>query len=60
MVLNSDPEEVVEHTQIFHSKLLLKSGNDPAEKWLIGGCEDNAINIEQQIHSVSSMMIDEQ
>jgi hypothetical protein len=58
-VLNSDPEEVVEHTQILHSKLLLKSGNDPAEKWLAGGCEDNVINIEQQVRSVSSMVVDE-
>jgi hypothetical protein len=47
MRLNSDPEKIVEHTQILHSKLLLKSGNDPAEKWLTGGCEDNVINIEQ-------------
>jgi hypothetical protein len=60
MKLNSDPEEMVEHTQILHSKLLLKSGNDAAEKWLIGGCEDNIINIEQQVHSVSSMVIDKQ
>jgi hypothetical protein len=28
MRLNSDPEEVVEHTQILHSKLLLKRGDD--------------------------------
>jgi hypothetical protein len=32
MRLNSDPEEVVEHTQILHSKLLLKSGDDAAKK----------------------------
>jgi hypothetical protein len=30
MRLNSDPEEV-EYTQILHSKLMLKSGNDAAE-----------------------------
>jgi hypothetical protein len=59
-VLNSDPKEMVELTQILHSKLLLESGNDPAEKWLIGGCEDNVINIEQQVRSVSSMVVDEQ
>jgi hypothetical protein len=58
MRLNSDPKEMVEHTQILHSKLLLKSGNDAAEKWLTGGCEDNVINIEQQVRNVSSMVID--
>jgi hypothetical protein len=47
MRLNSDPEEMVEHTQILHRKLLLKSGNDAAEKWLTGGGDDNIINIEQ-------------
>jgi hypothetical protein len=46
MRLNSDPEEMVEHTQILHSKLLLKSSNDTTEKWLTRGCEDNIINIE--------------
>jgi hypothetical protein len=58
MRLNSDPEEVVEHTWILHSNLLLKSGDDAAEKWLTGGCEDNIINIEQQVRSVRSMVID--
>jgi hypothetical protein len=60
MRLNSDPEEMVEHTQILHRKLVLKSGNDAAEKWLTGGGEDNIINIEQQVRSVSSMVIDKQ
>jgi hypothetical protein len=60
MRLNSDPEEVMEHTQILHSKLLLKSGDDAAEKWLTGGCEDNIINVEQQVRSVRSMVIDKQ
>jgi hypothetical protein len=60
MRLNSDPEEVVEHTQILHSKLLLKSSNDAVEKWLTGGYEDNIINIEQQVRSVRSMVIDKQ
>jgi hypothetical protein len=60
MRLNSDPEEMVEHTQILHSKLLLKSDNDAAEKWLTGGCEDNIINIEQQVRSVRSMVRDKQ
>jgi hypothetical protein len=59
-VLNSDPEEMVELTQILHRKLLLESDNDPAEKWLTGGCEDNVINIEQQVCSVSPMVVDEQ
>jgi hypothetical protein len=60
MRLNSDPKEMVEHTQILHRKLLLKSGNDAAEKWLTGGGEDNIINIEQQVRSVNSMVTDKQ
>jgi hypothetical protein len=32
MRLNSDPEEMVEHTQILYRKLLLKRGNDATEK----------------------------
>ena len=58
MRLNSDPEEV-ECTQILHSKLLLKRGDDPAKEGLTGGCEDNVINIKQQVRSLSAM-IDEQ
>jgi hypothetical protein len=45
-MLNSDTEEVVELTQILHRELLLESGNDPTEKWLTRGGEDNVINIE--------------
>ena len=60
MRLNSDPEEVMECTQILHSKLLLKRGDDPAKEGLTGGCEDNVINIEQQVRSLSAMVIDEQ
>jgi hypothetical protein len=32
MRLNSDPKEVVKHTQILHRELLLKRGGDPAKK----------------------------
>jgi hypothetical protein len=59
-VLNSDTEEVVELTQILHRELVLESSDDPAEKWLVGGGEDNVINIEQQVCSVGSMVVDEQ
>jgi hypothetical protein len=60
MRLNSDPKEVVENTQILHSKLLLKRGDDAAEEGLTGGYEDNIIDIEQQVRSLSSMVIDKQ
>jgi len=60
MWLNSDPKEVMECTQILHSKLLLKRGDDLAKEGLIGGCEDNVINIEQQVRCLSAMVIDEQ
>jgi hypothetical protein len=45
-VLNSDTEKVMELTEVLHRKLLLESCNDPAEKMLAGGGEDNVINIE--------------
>jgi hypothetical protein len=32
MRFNSDPEEVVKHTQILHSKLLLKRGDNAVEE----------------------------
>jgi hypothetical protein len=32
MRLNSDPEEVVEHTKMLHSKLLLKRGDDAVKE----------------------------
>jgi hypothetical protein len=49
MRVNSDPKEVMECTQLLHSKLLLKRGDDPAKEGLTGGYEDNVINIEQQV-----------
>jgi hypothetical protein len=32
MRLNSDPKEVVEHTEVLHSKFLLKRSDDAAEE----------------------------
>src|SRR6185312_13482863 len=44
--LNSDAQEVVELTQILHSKLLLQRGDDTLKQLLTGGCEHNVIDIE--------------
>ena len=43
--LNSDAQEVVELTQILHSKLLLQRGDDTLKQLLTGGCEHNVKRI---------------
>src|SRR6185295_1760174 len=50
--LNSDAQEVVELTEILHSKLLLQRGDDTLKQLLTEGCEHNVIDIEQQICSL--------
>jgi hypothetical protein len=39
--LNSNTQEVMELTKIFHSKLLLQRGDDALKQLLTGGCEHN-------------------
>jgi hypothetical protein len=39
---------------------LLKRGDDTPEELWTGGGEDNVINIEQQIGSLSTLVIDKQ
>ena len=58
--LNSDAQEVVELTQILHSKLLLQRGDDTRKQLLTGGCEHNVIDIEQQIGSLIPSAVDEE
>jgi len=50
----------MEHTKVLHSKLLLQRGDDALEQRLTEGCENNVINIEQQICSLSPTVIDKQ
>src|SRR6185369_9666786 len=58
--LNSDAQEVVELTQILHSKLLLQRGDDTLKQLLTGGCEHNVIDIEQQICSLIPTAVNEE
>src|SRR6185437_10361918 len=57
---NSNTQEVVELTKIFHSKLLLQRGDDALKQLLTGGCEHNVINVEQQVGSLINTAVDEQ
>ena len=57
--LNSDAQEVVELTQILHSKFLLQRGDDTLKQPLTKGCEHNVINVEQ-IGSLIPTAVDEE
>jgi hypothetical protein len=50
----------MEHTKIFHSKFLLERGNDALEQRLAAGGENNVIHIEEQVSSLTPMVVYEQ
>jgi len=50
----------MELTKILHNKLLLQRRDDELKQLLTGGCENNVINIEQQVCSLISTTVDEQ
>jgi hypothetical protein len=58
--LNSDAQEVVELTEILHSKLLLQRGDDTLKQLLTRGCEHNVINVEQQIGDLIPSAVDKE
>jgi hypothetical protein len=51
---------VVEHPKILHSKFLLERGNDAVEQRLARGGENNVIHIEEQISSLTPIVVYEQ
>src|SRR6185503_13628376 len=57
--LNSDAQ-VVELTEILHSKLLLQRGDDTLKQPLTRGCEHNVINVEKHIGSLIPTAVDEE
>jgi hypothetical protein len=57
--LNSDTQEVVKLTEILHSKLLLQRGDNSLKQLWTGGCQDNFINIEQEVGRPRRTVIDE-
>ena len=58
--LNSYAQEVVELSEILHSKLLLQRGDDTLKQLLTRSCEHNIIDIEQQIGSLIPTAVDEE
>jgi hypothetical protein len=56
--LNCHAQEVVNLTQILHSKLLLERGDNPLEQLWIRSSQNNIINIE--VGNPISMVIYEQ
>jgi len=58
--LNGDTQEVVEHTKVLHSKLLLQGHDDALKQGLTESCENNIIHIEEQIDSLRPMAVNEQ
>jgi hypothetical protein len=57
--LNSDTQEVVKLTEILHSKLLLQRGDNSLKQLWTGSCQDNFINIEQEVGRPRCTVIDE-
>lgn len=57
-MLNMHTQEVVKDAKILHLELLLKGTNSSLEQRGGGSCQHNVINIEQEVDSVCSTMID--
>jgi hypothetical protein len=55
-----DTEEVVKRVEVLHRKLLLKSYSGTLDKLRARGSEDDVVNIEQQVSSVSTVEVDEE
>jgi hypothetical protein len=51
---------VVEHPKILHSKFLLERSNDAVEQRVAGGGENNVIHIEEQVSSLTPIVVYEQ
>jgi hypothetical protein len=52
--------EVVERAEVLHSEVLLESHSGTLEKLRAPGGEDDVVDVEQQISSVSTVVVDEQ
>jgi hypothetical protein len=51
---------VVKRVEVLHRKLLLKSYSGTLDKLRARGSEDDVVNIEQQVSSVSTVEVDEE
>jgi hypothetical protein len=59
-LLYCDAEEVVERVEVLHCELMLESCSGTLEKFWARGCEDDVIDVEQQVSSVGVTTVDEQ
>jgi hypothetical protein len=59
MTLDGDPQEVVEHPQVLHRKLLLEAGDDATQKLRGGGGEDDVVDVEE-VRCIRTATEDEQ
>jgi hypothetical protein len=59
-MLDGDPQEVMEHPQVLHHKLLLKAGDDATQEPSGGGGEHNIVDVEEEVHSVRAATEEEQ
>jgi hypothetical protein len=51
---------VVERVEVLHRELLLESCSGTLEKLRARGGEDDVVDVEQQVSSVSAVAVDEQ
>jgi hypothetical protein len=55
-----DIKEVVERVKVLHRELLLESWSGTLKKLWAQGSEDDVVDIEQQVSSISATTVDEQ
>jgi hypothetical protein len=59
-LLYCDAEEVVERAEVLHRELQLESCSSMLEKLRVQGGEDDVVDVEQQVSSVSAAAVDKQ
>ncbi len=57
---NRDAQEMMQAAKILHREFRLESTDSPPKKCFRGACQNNAINIEEQINHVWASTVDEQ
>jgi len=59
-VLDLHAEKVMKLTKILHGELVLESTDGPLQKSHGGSCEDNIINVQQEIDCVWTRVVNKQ
>jgi hypothetical protein len=60
LLLHRDAEEVAEGAEVLHGELLLESCSGTLKQLQARSCEDDVIDVEEQVYNVSTATIDEQ